>query len=238
MGNDFDETFLSIDGESAATFEKIFMKKLAEEIEKDLQIQVHGTFIEGLEGAKYSETNLKSYLNIQPFRFFDIVFDVKRYIEEYMNKKFYQLTTNNLNDNQTYQKMRVLARNKYDLNLHEVYLPSQNLETGKDILEVFRNLASFAKGYTHNLHSQQFVEIVKDLFGIGCCRALDVFRLSDSLNVLRAHACGGHHFIVHKAIFLKVVVCGIDHIGHCRFQARKEAAAKCDDRKYGEKSSH
>ena len=26
MGNDFDETFLSIDGESAATFEKIFMK--------------------------------------------------------------------------------------------------------------------------------------------------------------------------------------------------------------------
>ena len=64
------------------TFEKIFMKKLAEEIEKDLQIQVHGTFIEGLEGAKYSETNLKSYLNIQPFRFFDIVFDVKRYIEE------------------------------------------------------------------------------------------------------------------------------------------------------------
>ena len=144
------------------TFEKIFMKKLAEEIEKDLQIQVHGTFIEGLEGAKYSETNLKSYLNIQPFRFFDIVFDVKRYIEEYMNKKFYQLTTNNLNDNQTYQKMRVLARNKYDLNLHEVYLPSQNLETGKDILEVVRNLASFAKGYTHNLHSQQFVEIVKD----------------------------------------------------------------------------
>ena len=79
-----------------------------------------------------------------------------------MNKKFYQLTTNNLNDNQTYQKMRGLARNKYDLNLHEVYLPSQNLETGKDILELVRNLASFAKGYTHNLHSQQFVEIVKD----------------------------------------------------------------------------
>ena len=74
------------------TFEKIFMKKLAEEIEKDLQIQVHGTFIEGLEGAKYSETNLKSYLNIQPFRFFDIVFDVKRYIEEHLNMNFYKLT--------------------------------------------------------------------------------------------------------------------------------------------------
>ena len=144
------------------TFENIFMKKLAEKIENDLRIQVHGTFIEGLQGAEYSEINLNSYLNIQPFRFFDIIFDVKRYIEEYLNKKFYQLTTLNLNNNQTYQRMRVLARNKYGLNLHEVYLPSLNLETGKDILEVVRNLSSFAKGYTHNLHSQQFVEIVKD----------------------------------------------------------------------------
>ena len=144
------------------SFENIFMKKLCEEIENDLLIQVHGTFIEGLNGADYNEKNLKSYLNIQPFLFFDIVFDIKRYIEEYMNKTFYQLTTLKLNNNQTYQRMRVLARNKYGLNLHEVYLPSQNLQTGKDILEVVRNLTGFAKGYTHNLHSQQFIEIVKD----------------------------------------------------------------------------
>ena len=144
------------------TFEKFFMKQLSEQLEKDLQIQVHSTFIEGLDGAEYSETNLQSYLNIQPFRFFDIVFDVKRYMEEHLNKKFYQMTTLNLNNYQTYQRMRVLARNKYGLNLHEVYLPNQNLVTGKDILEVVRNLTSFAKGYTHNLHSQQFIEIVKD----------------------------------------------------------------------------
>ena len=144
------------------TFEKFFMEQLSEQLEKDLQIQVHSTFIEGLDGAEYSETNLQSYLNIQPFRFFDIVFDVKRYMEEHLNKKFYQMTTLHLNDYQTYQRMRVLARNKYGLNLHEVYLPNQNLVTGKDILEVVRNLTSFAKGYTHNLHSQQFIEIVKD----------------------------------------------------------------------------
>ena len=144
------------------TFEKFFMEQLSEQLEKDLQIQVHSTFIEGLDGAEYSETNLQSYLNIQPFRFFDIVFDVKRYMEEHLNKKFYQMTTLNLNNYQTYQRMRVLARNKYGLNLHEVYLPNQNLVTGKDILEVVRNLTSFAKGYTHNLHSQQFIEIVKE----------------------------------------------------------------------------
>ena len=61
------------------TFEQNFMKKLTEEIENDLRIQVHGTFIEGLEGSEYSEKNLQSVLNTEPFRFFDIYFDVKRF---------------------------------------------------------------------------------------------------------------------------------------------------------------
>ena len=144
------------------TFENIFLKKLNQEIEDVLRRQVHGNFIEGLEGVPYSDKNLKSYLSIKKFRFFDRIVDVKRYVEEQMNMKFYQLTTLNLNNYQTYQRMRVLARNKYGLNLHDVYLPNQNLEQGKDILEIVRNITSFSKSYTHNLHSQQFIELVKD----------------------------------------------------------------------------
>ena len=88
--------------------------------------------------------------------------DVKRYIEEQFNIKFYQFTTLNLNNFQTYQRMRVLAKNKYGLNLHEVYLPNQNLEQGKDLLEIARSISTFAKNYTYNLHHQQFIEKVKD----------------------------------------------------------------------------
>ena len=53
------------------SFENIFLKKLAEEIENDLRVQVHGTFIEGLAGIDYTDKNLNSFLNIKSFRFFD-----------------------------------------------------------------------------------------------------------------------------------------------------------------------
>ena len=144
------------------TFENIFLKKISQEIEDELLIEVHGAFIDLLEGSPYSDNNLKSYLNIKSFRFFDRVVDIKRYVEEQFNMKFYQQTTLNMNNYQTYQKMRVLAKNKYGLNLHDVYLPNQNLEQGKDILDIVRNLGSFSRSYTHNLHSQQFIEIVKE----------------------------------------------------------------------------
>ena len=144
------------------TFENIFLKKISQEIQDELSKEVHGAFIEELEGSPYSDNSLKSYLNIKSFRFFDRVVDIKRYVEEQFNMRFYQLTTLNMNNYQTYQRMRVLAKNKYGLNLHDVYLPNQNLEQGKDILDVVRNLGTFSKSYTHNLHSQQFIEIVKE----------------------------------------------------------------------------
>ena len=57
--------------------------------------------------------------------------------------------TLNLNDWQTYQQMRVLAKYRYGLNLNEIFLPSQNLEKGKDILDIISNLKTFTKKYTH-----------------------------------------------------------------------------------------
>ena len=175
------------------TFEQNYMKKLTEEIENDLRIQVHGTFIEGLEGSEYSEKNLQSALNTEPFRFFDIYFDVKRYVEEYLNKRFYQLTTLNLNNAQTYQRMRVLAKNKYGLNLHDVYLPNQNLEQGEDILDIVRDLPKFVKSFKHNLHSQQFVEIVKE------SSYINIIGVQQILSSLYTHGKGIVNTIISEA---------------------------------------
>ena len=175
------------------TFENYFLKKLSQEIENDLRVQVHGTFIEGLEGAPYSDNNFKTYLNIKKFRFFDKVVDVKRYIEEQFNIKFYQFTTLNLNNFQTYQRMRVLAKNKYGLNLHEVYLPNQNLEQGKDLLEIARSISTFAKNYTYNLHHQQFIEKVKD------SSYLNIIGVQQIISSLYTHGKGIVNSIVNKA---------------------------------------
>ena len=175
------------------TFETTFLKKLAKEIEDDLRIQVHSSFIEGLDSAPYSDTNLNTYLKIKNFKLFDKVIDIKRYIEEHLNMNFYKLTTLNLNNWQTYQQMRVLAKHKYGLNLHEVYLPNQNLEQGKDILDIIRNLPKFTKSYTHNMHSQIFIEMVKD------SSYINVIGVQQIINSLYTHGKGIVNSIINKA---------------------------------------
>ena len=175
------------------TFENSFLKKLSKEIEDDLRIQVHSTFIEGLESTAYSDTNLNSYLNIKNFKLFDKVIEIRRYVEEHLNMSFYKLTTVNLNNWQTYQQMRVLAKHKYGLNLHEVFLPNQNLEQGKDILDIIRNLKSFTNNYTHNMHSQIFIEKVKD------SSYINVIGVQQIINSLYTHGKGIINSILNKA---------------------------------------
>ena len=175
------------------TFEGYFLKKLAKEIEDDLRIQVHSSFIEGLESAPYSDVNFNTYLNIKSFIFFDKVIDIRRYIEEHLNMNFYKLTTLNLNNAQTYQQMRVLAKHKYGLNLHEVILPNQNLEQGKDILDIIRNLNKFTKSYTHNMHSQIFIEINNE------SSYINIIGVQQIINSLYTHGKGIINSIINKA---------------------------------------
>ena len=50
------------------------------------------------------------------------------YVEHYLNKTFYNLTTVALHDWKTYGEMRNMAEQKYGLKLVESHLPSQTLE--------------------------------------------------------------------------------------------------------------
>ena len=178
---------------SFETFEGYFLKRLAKEIEDDLRQVVHSSFIEGLESAPYSDVNFNTYLNIKNFKFFDKVICIRRYIEEHLNMNFYKLTTLNLNNAQTYQKMRVLAKHKYGLNLHEVILPNQNLEQGKDILDIIRNLSKFVKSYTHNMHSQIFIEINNE------SSYINIIGVQQIINSLYTHGKGIINSLINKA---------------------------------------
>ena len=174
-------------------FENHFLKILSKDIEDDLRKQIHRIFIEGLNPPAFSDVNLNDYLAIKKFKLFDCVMDIKRYVEEHMNMMFYKMTTLNLNDWQTYQQMRVLAKHKYGLNLHEVFLPSQNLAKGKDILDIIRNLRNFTKKYTHNLHNQIFIEISQD------STYVNVIGVKQILNSLYTHGTGIVNSVVNKA---------------------------------------
>ena len=53
---------------------------------------------------------------------------VVAYVEHYLNKTFYNLTTVALHDWKTYGEMKNMAQQKYCLSLLESHLPSQTLE--------------------------------------------------------------------------------------------------------------
>ena len=110
-----------------------------------------------------------------------------------MNMMFYKMTTLSLNDWQTYQQMRVLAKHKYGLNLHEVFLPSQNLVQGKDILDIIRHLKKFTQNFTHNLHNQIFIEIPQDT------NFVNVIGVKQILNSLYTHGTGIVNSVLNKA---------------------------------------
>ena len=174
-------------------FEINFLKILSKDIEDDLRKQIHRVFIEGLNPPAFSDVNLNDYLKIKKFKLFDCVMDIKRYVEEHMNMMFYKMTTLNLNDWQTYQQMRVLAKHKYGLNLHEIFLPSQNLAQGKDILDIIRNLRKFTQKYTHNLHNQIFIEKVHE------STYVNILGVKQILNSLYTHGTGIVNSVLNKA---------------------------------------
>ena len=53
---------------------------------------------------------------------------IAAYVEHYLDKTFYNLTTVALHDWKTYGDMRNLAQQKYGLKMMEAHLPSQTLE--------------------------------------------------------------------------------------------------------------
>lgn len=73
------------------------------------------------------------------------------YVEHYLNKTFYNLTTVALHDWKTYGEMKNMAQQKYALNLLESYLPSQTLEQVPSILVVLPYLCITVAFYASKL---------------------------------------------------------------------------------------
>lgn len=64
----------------------------------------------------------------------------------------------NPHDFQTYEHMRILAKEKFQMDIIPSHLPSQQLQQGIDIMQVLRELEKYISKYNYNLHTQQFIE--------------------------------------------------------------------------------
>jgi len=184
-------------------FEEKIGMRLSREIDNELRMLIHSILISNLNlpnPAKTQIKDLRKYMSIPHLQIFENYFNLKEYVEDYLNRTFYDMTTLNINDWKTYQHMRILAKTKYDLNLHDIYLPSQTLEQGLDILLICRNLAKFVDQYNYNLHSQIFIEVTKDANFLG------VIGVQQIMNSLYTHGIGiintlvnvSYHFLAQR----------------------------------------
>lgn len=66
---------------------------------------------------------------------------MKTEVELYLEKTFYNLCTVNLNDCNTYTEMRIIAKERYGLNLLDPYLPDGSHEHHVDFVgETLRDM--------------------------------------------------------------------------------------------------
>lgn len=171
--------------------------KFSRDIENELRVHIHAILIKDLHMPNPTSKDSKvieysEIVRLKNLKIFEYTVSVKLYIQEYLNKIFYDMTTLNLNDWKTYQQMRTLAKSKYDLNLHDIHLPNQTLEQGVDILHILRNINTFVQNFYYNLHSQIFIEITKDN------NYITTVGMQQILNSLNTHGIGIVNSIVYK----------------------------------------
>ncbi|CAA6656278.1 unnamed protein product [Spirodela intermedia] len=130
---------------------------LCRDIENDLRLHVHSTYLKGsvhVNLTKSGVRNLSWYLQMRPlclpFKFIDI----RILVESYLNSTFYNHTTMALYNWKVYSEMRQLAELKYGLLLDDTHLPGDSSGHGFDFAETIKDVCTFARSYTYNLIKQ------------------------------------------------------------------------------------
>ncbi|XP_002067587.2 WASH complex subunit 4 [Drosophila willistoni] len=105
-------------------------------------------------------------------------------LENYFTATFYNLTTIAPHDWKSYEKFRHFAYNLLQLRPVDDYLPNQTIDQGIDVLQIMRNIHTFASSYAYNMNLQLFVET--DSKG----KHLDIIGTRHVANSVQTHGTG------------------------------------------------
>lgn len=61
-------------------------------------------------------------------------------------------------DWKTYEHMRMIVKEIYDLDITETHLPFRTTDQNIDLLDIVRNIEIFVETHHYNLHSQVFMQ--------------------------------------------------------------------------------
>lgn len=174
-------------------FEQCFLNPIALEIDKDIRLQIAFANIRELNNEKQTLPDYSFYLSFELFPLFNTKIDIKGYVDEYLNKSFYELNALNPKDWKTYQQMKSFAKMKYDLSLIDSFLPIEVIDQGINLLEIVKSLPKFIKAYNYDLLNQLFIEeAIKDK------KRISIVSSNQFVNTFRTHSIGIINSIVNK----------------------------------------
>lgn len=126
---------------------------------------------------------------------------VRDRVRKYLSQMFYNLTTISMHDWRTYGQMRILAKQKFNLDTVEDHLPTQTIEQGLDVLEIMRNIHLFVSNYVYNLNNQIFIEKSSKN------KHLNTINIRHIANSLRTHGIGIINTTVNVISFCLLFIC-------------------------------
>ena len=156
-------------------------------IEKDLRIQIHGVLVQKLKQQNPLDEAVYDYMNflsIEDIILFENRINLKAKVSQYLSEKFYEMTALTPIDWKTYEHIRVLAKQTYNLDILETHLPSKTTDQNVDILQLIRNIHKYCSMYHYNLHTQIFVEKT------GETKQIKTVGINQILQSLRTHGFG------------------------------------------------
>lgn len=140
-------------------FNQEFLQPLSFKVEASLRLLLFAKNLNEIEPINPKQQRFgrfKKYIEMKPLQFCGISINVKKAVERYLEKSFYNFATVGLSDSKTYSQMAMFGNEIYDLNLIENYLPKENIQ-GVDFPEIL-NINRFGKKYNYNMVQQNFIE--------------------------------------------------------------------------------
>jgi hypothetical protein len=116
---------------------------LCRDVETHLRLAVHHKNFDHMQAMNPKKDSMKQFrqlLNSPSLHVCGTSVDIKGKVEQYLNKTFYNLTAAALPDAQTYNEMKILAKERFGLVLAQSYLPVGSLEQGIDVLNIMSDI--------------------------------------------------------------------------------------------------
>eukprot|EP01059_Diplonema_ambulator_P024279 TRINITY_DN4016_c0_g1_i1.p1 TRINITY_DN4016_c0_g1~~TRINITY_DN4016_c0_g1_i1.p1 ORF type:complete len:1189 (+),score=499.89 TRINITY_DN4016_c0_g1_i1:80-3646(+) len=152
--------FTAYQKETEEDFMEMIINPLCKEIGDTLRLNTHSVVLgqDRHELGNNVHTDYQHLLKCNSLRFFGKKLNVRDHVQNHLERQFYNLTALQPQDWKTYEEMRALAKEKYNMNLTEAHLPGQILDQGLDILEITRGIHVFVTKYSYNINNQIFIE--------------------------------------------------------------------------------